>query len=126
MLTLGPYRQSVPGWGASGIFASVSIIACSGCFVSGRLTFAYPALTSKPAVWLINCRIVIGVVCGTLPEGVATLRPANSGMYFDTGSSSVHLPCSHSIIMATPTMGLVIDARRKIVSWTTGFFVARS
>ena len=87
---------------------------------------AYPSLTSKPAVWLISCRIVIGLVCGTSPAGVATLRAANSGMCLATGSSRLHLPCSQSIIMATPTIGLVIDAMRKIVSLATGLLVARS
>ena len=43
-------------------------------------------------------------------------------MCFATGSSSCHLPSSHSIIIATPTIGLVIDAMRKMVSFVTGFF----
>src|SRR5262245_48769454 len=47
-------------------------------------------------------------------------------MCFATGSSSAHLPSSQSIIMATPTIGLVIEASLKIVSLVTGFFVARS
>ena len=70
--------------------------------------------------------MVIGLVCGTSPFGVATFKPANSGMCFATGSSSVHLPCSHSIIIATPTIGLVMDAMRKIVSFSTGFPASRS
>jgi len=47
-------------------------------------------------------------------------------MCFDTGSSSVHLPCSQSIIIATPTIGLVIEAMRKMVSFATGFLESRS
>ena len=41
-------------------------------------------------------------------------------------SSRAHLPSSQSIIMATPMIGLVIDAIRKIVSFVTGARVSRS
>ena len=77
MSTLGPYRQSLPGWAASGSLASLSIIAWRS--ESLRLALAYPALTSKPAVWLISCRIVIGLVCGTSPFGVGHLEAGELG-----------------------------------------------
>lgn len=41
-------------------------------------------------------------------------------MYLLTGSSSLNLPSSNKIIIATPVIGLVIDAMRKIVSRVIG------
>ena len=40
-------------------------------------------------------------------------------MCLATGSPSFHLPSSHSIIMAAPTVGLVIEAMRKMESVAT-------
>ena len=61
--------------------------------------------------------IVIGAVCATsAPLAPLTFRLANSGMNFDTGSESFHFPCSQSCIMATPVIGLVMDAIRKMLS----------
>jgi hypothetical protein len=45
-------------------------------------------------------------------------------MNFETGSDSFHLPCSHSCIIATPVIGLVIEAMRKIESVFSGSPVA--
>ena len=58
MSTLGPYGQSVPGCVLRGNFASLLIIPWRSDSLSRAL--AYPAFTSKPAVWLISWRMVIG------------------------------------------------------------------
>jgi hypothetical protein len=41
-------------------------------------------------------------------------------MCLATGSSNFHLPSSHNIIIATPMVGLVIEAMRKMESVFTG------
>ena len=71
-------------------------------------------------MWLISWRMVIGLACSTgSPSLRLTFRPANSGMCLATGSSSAHLPSSHSIIIAAPMIGLVIEAMRKMESVCT-------
>ncbi len=65
------------------------------------------------------------MVCGeamstSAPSAPLTFSPLNSGMCWSRWSVSFHLPCSHSIIIATPTVGLVIEAMRKMVSLLHG------
>ena len=55
-----------------------------------------------------------------------TRRRASSGARRAIGSSSAKRPSSYSIKAATVVSGFVIDAIRKIVSRSTGRFVARS
>ena len=47
-------------------------------------------------------------------------------MYFDTGSVMRSRPSSIIIMIATPVMGLVIDAMRKTASLVIGFFESMS
>ena len=69
----------------------------------------------RPDVWLSSWAIVISA---GLPEGV--LRPANSGRYLETGSSTLSLPSSWSIRIATPVTGFVMDAIQNRVSGCIG------
>jgi hypothetical protein len=55
-----------------------------------------------------------------------TFTSAKAGMYFETGSSSLSLPSSTSIIAATLVMGFDIEYRRKIASGVIGNWVTTS
>ena len=67
-------------------------------------------------------RTVIDLFAGSVPVTrpsaslTATRIPANSGRYVSTGASKSTSPRSFKIIIATPVTGLVIEARRNIVS----------
>ena len=67
----------------------------------------------KPDVWRIRSRIVIGRAAGTrsnLPSrSTPTVIEANAGRYLATGSESSSRPSSTSVIVATETIGLVIE-----------------
>ena len=52
----------------------------------------------------------------TIGCSTPTLRSSNSGRYCATGARRSSLPSSTSIMAATETIGLVIEARRKIAS----------
>ena len=64
---------------------------------------------------------VIGRLAGTVSSSPASIRRstrrlASSGSSRSTGSSSLNLPSSTSIITAAAVIALVIEAMRKIVS----------
>ncbi len=86
-------------------------------------------------MWRIRSCTVIGRNCGssaisTVPSALAffteTFVSAKAGIYFDTGSASESLPSSISISAATATIGLVIEAMRKIVSVFIGALASLS
>src|SRR5436190_12288730 len=89
----------------------------------------------RPEVWRIRSWTVIGRNCGssdisTVPSafffGTATLVSAKAGMYFNTGSARLSLPSSTRIMAATETIGLVIEAMRKIASVFIGALASLS
>ncbi len=55
-----------------------------------------------------------------------TFASANAGIYFETGSSSLSLPSSTSIIAVTLVIGFDIEYRRKMVSAVIGSVVTTS
>ena len=59
-------------------------------------------------------------------EPTPTFASEKSAMNLATGSESLSLPASISIIAATLVMGLVIECRAKIVSGVIGRFAATS
>ena len=65
-----------------------------------------------------------------VPSEATELTPTfiseKSGMNLETGSESLSLPASTSIIAATLVMGFVIEWMAKIVSGVIGRFVATS
>ena len=86
-----------------------------------RFAASYSSARPKPAEWLISWAMVIGRAwSASEPSFCLTLRASNSGMCLATGSSSAHLPSSHSIIIAAPVIGLVIEAMRKMLSVRQG------
>ena len=61
-------------------------------------------------MWVSRCSTVIGRAGATRsPASFSTVTPANSGMNFETGSSSATAPSSTRIITATLVSGLVIE-----------------
>ena len=131
------YSQNVPGWCASGIvprflsmspavmsFSSASMFRSSYSFLM-RGERVLPPYT-KPAVWRSRSCTVTARVGATSPAAVSTFRSFSSGSQFDIGSLSFMAPCSTSIMAATLTMGLVIDAILKIASFVIGLVLAAS
>ena len=55
-----------------------------------------------------------------------TFISLNSGSHFEIGSESWSRPSSRSMSVAAATIGLVIEACRKIVSGVIGAFVSAS
>ena len=55
-----------------------------------------------------------------------TLASAKAGMYFSMGSSSLSLPSSTSIMIATLVIGFDIEYSRKIVSDVIGCWLTTS
>ena len=56
----------------------------------------------------------------------STFKSFNSGRYRAIGSLILKTPCSTSIIAATVTIGLVIDAMRNMLSFAIGLALAAS
>ena len=71
--------------------------------------------------WTVISRSAGTSVSTVLPvigstRSTPTCMAPMAGMYFDTGSLTNRRPSSYSIMAATDTMGLVIEAIRKIAS----------
>ncbi len=135
------YRQRSPGWSISGSDPSAAIHS-SGLWRVGGHGGPSVLRSSAASAWTIGrvsgvkmhpkpsrnestSSTVIARLAGTVSDSCAsharsTCRPASSGSHFSTGSDSAMALSSSSSIAATPTIGLVRDAIRKMASRPIG------